>query len=334
MVDLLDACRPRFTSATRGHVESYFLRANHPTERKAFWLKATIFKPLHGPAIAETWAIVFDGADRFAERETVPLESARFRGSPPRIEAAKLEIHVDGDGVAKGSVSGPTGRAEIDLAWTVEAGSLGAPLCLLPLESLLDGPFPKSKLLTPYPSLVFRGQISAPGRTFAIDGWHGMLGHNWGKEHAHEYLWGQCNFLDGSGTAASAEAFTARIKVGPVVSPRISALVVRTRGHEYRFERLYDLWRQKVWTDELYWSLRMRSDVAEASLTMRTSWSEVVCLGYDSPNGKRSFCVNSKLAKSTLELRAPGENRTFVSAHGGAFELLSGTYDARAGRVV
>ena len=37
--------RPRVSTKHRGHVESYFWRANHPHEGKAFWLKATILRP-------------------------------------------------------------------------------------------------------------------------------------------------------------------------------------------------------------------------------------------------------------------------------------------------
>ncbi|HLW90191.1 MAG TPA: hypothetical protein VKS78_02670, partial [Roseiarcus sp.] len=48
---------------TSGHYESYFQRANHPTEPKAFWIRYTIFSPAGRPreAIGELWAIAFDG---------------------------------------------------------------------------------------------------------------------------------------------------------------------------------------------------------------------------------------------------------------------------------
>ena len=47
---------------SKGHVESYFLKANDARGRRAVWLKATIYaselRPAH--AVAEAWAIVFD----------------------------------------------------------------------------------------------------------------------------------------------------------------------------------------------------------------------------------------------------------------------------------
>ena len=48
---------------SRGHYESWFLRANHPTRNVAFWIRYTIFAPHGRPqdAIGELWAIYFDG---------------------------------------------------------------------------------------------------------------------------------------------------------------------------------------------------------------------------------------------------------------------------------
>ena len=49
----------------------------------------------------------------------------------------------------------------------------------------------------------------------------------------------------------------------------------------------------------------------------------MVCLGYDNPDGERSYCFNSKLAEVTLEVRpADGASFTCTSAHGGALEFL------------
>ena len=36
----------------KGHYESYFIRANHPTAAKAFWIRYTIFSPKNRPEAA------------------------------------------------------------------------------------------------------------------------------------------------------------------------------------------------------------------------------------------------------------------------------------------
>ena len=47
----------------KGHYESFFQRANHPSLPQAFWIRYTIFSPDNNPgkAIGELWAVYFDG---------------------------------------------------------------------------------------------------------------------------------------------------------------------------------------------------------------------------------------------------------------------------------
>ena len=39
------------------------------------------------------------------------------------------------------------------------------------------------------PAARFDGTIELPGRTLRLDGWRGMVGHNWGGEHAARWIW-------------------------------------------------------------------------------------------------------------------------------------------------
>ena len=72
----LDDNAPRFPQHRgKGHVESYFVRANHPRRRQAIWIKATVLaRPAgQGPAVAEVWCAFFDGdaGTVWAHKETV-----------------------------------------------------------------------------------------------------------------------------------------------------------------------------------------------------------------------------------------------------------------------
>jgi hypothetical protein len=79
-----NACRyagPREATAplpARGHVESYFLRANDPARPRALWLKATILAPLQGEPVAETWLIA-DGERQRPLPKLHPLPSRAGR---------------------------------------------------------------------------------------------------------------------------------------------------------------------------------------------------------------------------------------------------------------
>ena len=48
---------------------------------------------------------------------------------------------------------------------------------------------PRTKLESPQPDAVFTGWIEAGGRRTEVAGWRGMVGHNWGSEHAERWVW-------------------------------------------------------------------------------------------------------------------------------------------------
>ena len=292
-----------------GHVESWFVRCNHPTRPLALWLKTTILAPAQGQAVAEAWLVAFDGeaGTHHAWRDTVPLSQASFE-----TDASTGDFHL-GEGGARGRV----GPARVDLAFQ---GKM-APLCIFPTRAFIDGSFPKSKLLTPVPWLAASGTLELPGLRWEIDGWDGMQGHNWGREHAPEYAWGQCVFP--GEPPAMVEGFTGRTRLGGLVSPRLSAMVVRVGEREYRFDRIFDPWRQEATITARRWTLRLRGKDGEARLRMDALDRPIACLGYRNPDGHLSHCFNSKLAEVLLELRLrDGQELRWQSPHGGALEFL------------
>lgn len=326
----------RFAGAP-GHVESYFLRANDPDRPRAFWLKQTILAPLDGPPVAESWFIWFDG-DRnvtIAQRASQPFSDARFEGAGDpsiHVKTAAIDLEVGPQGWAKGELQAPEGRARFDLTWRVAASPVAKPLSIFPWRVLRTGPFPKSKLLTPFPFLQFSGRLELPGETVDFENWPGMEGHNWGKEHTFEYAWGQCLF---PAEDAMVEGFTGRVRIGGRTTPRLSALVVRRAGRTYRFDRIFDTWRQEATVELDRWALKLRSGDGEAILSMDASKKPMVCLGYGNPNGEPSYCFNSKLAEVELTVRpSDGASFTLHSAHGGALEFLRREKDPRFPRVV
>lgn len=318
----------RFVAGRRGHVESYFLRANDPVRPRAIWLKATILAPLEGPALAEVWLVWFDGerGTTFAHKDTVPFERAAFHevAGGIGIRAASAALRLGPSGSATGTMERAGRRASWDLAWTSVETHVSERLSIFPWKVLRTGPFPRSKLLTPHPALTFSGSVVIDGERVSLDGWTGMQGHNWGKEHTFEYAWGQCLFpAEGGEPEAMVEGFTGRVRVAGRTTPRMSALVVRTGAHTYRFDRLLDFWRQEATLASRSWTLRLASDDGVASMTMDAAGMPLACLGYQNPDGHLSYCFNTKLAHVWLEVR-PTRGRAFTreSAHGGALEFL------------
>jgi hypothetical protein len=326
---------PRFRAGT-DHVESWFVRANDPARPRALWLKATVLTRADGSSVAEAWCSVFDGARAAAFRETVPLAGATF-GADGSSTVGPLSLGLDHDGgESRGALGSGPGAVRWDLAFTRSGGHLGEPMCLLPSRRLVDGGFPRNKLLTPFPVAAFTGGLDWGPDHWDLDGWVGMQGHNWGAAHSPEYAWGQCVFLGDSGEPrAVVEAASGRIELGRRRSPLFSMLTVRQDGSEHRFDRIVDLWRQRPVLDFPRWSLAMRGPAGEATLEMTGDPAAMVCLGYDNPGRATSYCLNSKTARVRVDVRPRrGAAYTLTSAHGGALEFLQSVPESRVQPVV
>src|SRR5688500_4578574 len=142
-----------FERPGQGHYESFFVRGNHPTAPLAFWIRYTLLVPKARPgdAVAELWAIVFDGErnEITAVKESHPLQSAvlgRERFSL-RIGAASFE---------HGSLRGSARTEHHRIAWALDYEADAPPLLLLP-EAMYEGSFPKAKSLVSAPGARFRG---------------------------------------------------------------------------------------------------------------------------------------------------------------------------------
>lgn len=318
---------PRLQPGT-DHVESWFLRANDPVSPRAIWLKATILTKTDGTRLSQAWFSVFDGDRTEAACLDVPLDEARFDDGEDHlgIDVGPLSWTIAEDSSAShGSLEGRQRSVSWDLSFTRATGALGAPLRMVP-EKLVDAPFPKNKLLTPYPLAEFSGTVTWGEETWDLSGWHGMQGHNWGAAHSLEYAWGQCVFTDVAAGEPFAvlEAASGRIPLGPVRSPFISMLVLRCGDEEYRFDRLVDLWRQSPDVDFPRWGLRMKGGSGVVELEMTGRPEAMVCLAYQNPARSTSYCLNSKTSEVRVRVRPRnGDPFELFSPHGGALEFLA-----------
>jgi hypothetical protein len=329
---------PRFKPGSDS-VESWFLRANDPDSPRALWIKSTVLCRSDGTDLAEAWVSVFDGDRTLALRESALLTRARIDGGDRPLQATvagtRLELNSDG-GKASGSLASEPGTVSWDLSFVREPGPLGEPMSLLPTRHLIDAPFPKNKLLTPFPVARFAGRLEWNDEVWDISDWLGMQGHNWGAAHSPEYAWGQCVFTGADGEPfAVVEGASGRIQLGPVNSPLLSMLTVRRDGREYRFDKLIDLWWQQPDIDFPEWRLKMSGLSGSATLRMVGDPARMVCLGYDNPSGKRSYCLNSKTARVTLRVDPNnGDGFECICEHGGALEFLQRDEEPRVQPVV
>ncbi|TAK18134.1 MAG: hypothetical protein EPO40_37825 [Myxococcaceae bacterium] len=315
----------RYDGGARGHYESYFQRANHPTRPLAFWIRYTAFVPKGraGDAVGELWAIWFDGEAKkvCAVKQVVPWASCRF--DPRSLSAALGDATLDAARLT-GSASS-NGRA---IAWTLGYESPSAPLLLLP-EALYSGPFPKAKALVGSPLAVFRGELRVDDEAHAIESWVGSQNHNWGSRHTDEYAWGQVAGFDDA-PESFLEVTTARVKLGPVRSPWMTLLVLRHGGEEFALNAVGTALRAEGRYEFFAWSFASQQGDVSIEGRIEAPHELFVGLPYDNPPGGRKTCLNTKLARCTLTLRRPGRDPVvLITKHRAAFEILTDRDDHR-----
>ena len=319
-------------AAQHGHVESYFVKANDPKSRRALWLKSTIYASDRDPraAVAEAWAIAFDGDahGHVAVKSTVPFERARFgrRG---------LDVEVDACVLTKASARGALETAERKVEWDLRFESRGAPLIHFPRASMYEGPFPTSKLVSPMPDLRVSGDVVVNGERWTLDAWPGLLGHNWGRRHAFLYGWGHCNVwgpADGTHDPTEdlvLEGVSARVKVGPVLAPMTTLLCVRYRGVRYDLNSIADLVRSSGSVSVRRWHFRGGNSLCKIDGELWGETDDFVGLHYENPDGTLCYCLNTKIASARIELTVRGRAPLFLYSRAAALEI--GTQDPAHG---
>jgi len=302
----------RFDGSDRGHYESWFQRANHPTEALAFWIRYTIFAPADGsrPALGELWAILFEGDTITARKSEHPLSECRFSRETidVRIGGSSLDLeHCDG--------------AVEDLRWSLCYDSPTSPLLMLP-ERLYDGGFPKAKLLVGSPLARYTGTLTFGERTIDIDGWVGSQNHNWGSRHTDRYAWGQVAGFDDAPDVFF-EAATAWLRFGPVWTPPLTVATVRAGEQTVQRVGMLQAVRASANVEGFSWSFRTAGRNGSIAANFEATQRDFVALRYLNPPGGDKACLNSKLARCTLKVEAPGVGTLDAhTEHRAAFELL------------
>ena len=290
----------RWAEGTRGHVESFFLKANDPDDpRQAFWLKFTLLAPLdpEAPVLAEVWAIRFDGHNQNhrGSKASFPVDRARLSREGLGFEAPDCFLRP---GRTCGSVGEGADRITWDLRFDYRSQR---PWLALPSEWMYEGGFPKTKTYTSCPTTRFTGHLGCGDSAQDITSWLGMLGHNWGPAHNPAYHWAQCNLFSGSPTTVF-EGVSARIPLGPFLSPWLTMATVRHEGEEIRFNRFTRVLNRSVHTQLFAWSFHSRQNGWKLDWEVKGEHADFAGLAYIDPQGGENHCLNSKIATCRLKL--------------------------------
>ena len=220
---------PRFPTLgpEAGHYESLYLKATRPSGGLGVWIRHTVHKQPGAQPTAAVWFTLFDAdapGPRAAKATFGAGELSAPEGCYIRVDGATLE-----PGHAVGEVSTP----DLGASWDLRFKDPGGPFHHLPYERLYDAPLPRTKFLSPYPSARFEGTLTVAGQRMDVDAWPGMMGHNWGSEHAERWVWIQGVDLGGE-EGSYVDLAAGRIRIGPVTTPWVVNGMLRIDGAEHR----------------------------------------------------------------------------------------------------
>jgi hypothetical protein len=294
----------------RGMYESFYLRAVARDRPLGLWIRHTVHKAPRRAPTGSLWCTVFDAR---RGRPYMHKLSGQRLSVPADSWIAVGAAHI-GPGVAEGSC----GEARWALRFTSEEDEL---LHLRP-EWLYRAPLPRTKLTSPAPAARFAGTLELGRETIELHGWPGMVGHNWGSEHAERWIWLHgVDFQDEP--AAWLDVALGRLKLGGRMTPWVANGALSLAGRRLR---LGGLGARGLEVRESPRGCELRIPGAGGiSLSGRVSVPGESAAGwrYADPDGGEHDVLNCSIA--SLDLRLGGlageRTRSLRSDHGGAYEL-------------
>ena len=310
--------RARFTDVPldRGHYESFYLKASHPTEPLAVWIRYTIHKrPGEGPT-GSLWFTLFDAA------ASGPVASKVTVGSEAVAAGPDDYVRIGEGRFAPGGVEGRAASERCEARWDLSFEAGEPAYRHLPRGWLYGAPLPRTKLESPHPATRFSGRIEVDGREIGVDGWHGMVGHNWGAQHAERWIWMHGSRFEGRGDDTWLDAALGRIKVGPVTTPWIGNARLALDGSYLRLggpERIRST--EVAETPRGCDFVLTGKDVAVQGHVNAPAESLVGWV-YADPDGSEHHVVHSSIARLRLVVkRAGAPDLELETASGASYEL-------------
>src|SRR3954469_7900545 len=310
----MDPTQARFpqVAAKAGFYESFYLKACHPDEPVGVWIRYTVHKRPGAQPNGSLWFTFFD---RAAEGPT-----ASKLTSPGPAAGGGDWIRIDDARLGGGEASGEARSDRCEAAWELRFETAERPLYHLPRGWMYTAPLPRTKLLSPSPAARFEGRLSVDGREITVVNWKGMVGHNWGAQHAERWIWLHGLGFKGASDATWMDAAIGRIKIGPVTSPWIGNGALSIDGKRHPLGGLA----KRAEVHETPTGCEFTLPGAGISLRGSVSAPKKDFVGwiYADPDGSEHNTVNCSAADMTLRVERDGGPALELQAEAGAaYEL-------------
>jgi hypothetical protein len=302
-------------AARAGHYESFYVKACEPGGGRGIWIRHTVHKRPEAQPNASIWFTFFD-RDAAAPRATKVTVPAGELSAPPGSW-----IRVGDAELAPGAAEGSVDTDAVSAAWSLTFPTEAEPCKYLPVDWLYEAPLPKTKFVAPVPLTHFDGRLEIDDESVEFRRWPGMIGHNWGSEHAERWVW-----LEGTGFADAPDAYfdagAAKVRLGSRVSPWIPSGTLMLDGETHRLGGLGAIRSASIEAEPGVCSFVLPGKDVHVRGRITAPLKDFVGWVYADPKGPEHNTINCSVADLELTVERPGlPPRRLNLSGGGAYEF-------------
>ncbi len=300
-----------------GHYESFYIKATRPGGGLGLWIRHTVHKRPGSDPTASVWVTLFDaGAEGpRATKLTVPSGELSIPGDG--------YIKVDGATLEPGLATGEIATDALEASWELTFADEHEPFRHLPYDFLYGAPLPKTKFLSPYPAARFTGKARIGDRDVDVVSWPGMIGHNWGAEHAERWVWIEGASFDGDETGDGFfDMAVGRIKVAGMTTPWVGNAVLYIDGQRHRLGGFDRIRSTKVSDRPTGCDFSLAGKGIKVSGEVGSEAKNFVAWVYADPDGPEHNTLNCSISDLELTVEQEGRPaRTLTVTGGAAYEI-------------
>jgi hypothetical protein len=296
---------------TAGHYESFYIKACRPGGGEGIWIRHTVHKRPGAEPNASVWFVHFDAGAEAPQATKVTVPATRL--SAP----AGSWIRVDGAEIGPGRATGTVATDALVASWGLTFSGSAQPCKYLPADWLYEAPVPRTKFVAPFPNARFSGSLDVDGTGVDLRDWPGMIGHNWGSEHAERWVW-----LEGTGFPGEPETYfdagAARVRIGPWRTRWIPSGTLVLDGTAYRLGGLEGIRSSRISERPTRCDFRLTGRTAVVEGRVTAPAKDFVGWVYADPDGPEHNTVNCSISDLELSVSRKGLPERILFLPGGA----------------
>jgi hypothetical protein len=295
-----------------GHYESFFIKAARPGGGQGVWIRHTVHKRPGAEPTASVWLTFFDaqaGAPRAAKATFASADLGAGEGDYIRISETRL---------TPGRASGSVTTDSLAASWELDFEDRHDALRHLPRAWMYSSKRPRTKLLSPHPGAIFDGRLTIGDTEISLEQWPGVVGHNWGTEHAERWIWIHGAGFEDRGPDEYIDISVGRINVSRFTTPWIANGRIALDGEELQLGGLGHIYGTEITESPTGCEFVLPGKNVNVRGRVAAPPERFVGWAYADPAGPDHQVLNCSIADLELKVERPAKRHAHLRLPGGA----------------